>query len=211
MLKGKTKTASILGLGLASAFVIAGATPAMATPAPAPNLVGSGCADYQAAYPHGQASIKKAAKKTTSEAIAANPWLTEFSSAISGGFNSDVDIEETIDNGDFTVFAPINQAFDDLDPATLANLKSNSDTLISTLIYHISPGQIQTGDIVGVHPTIQGSDITVTGSGNNLSINNGEAYIVCGGIKTSTGTIYLIDSVLTPPVSETPPEETVAE
>ena len=41
--------------------------------------------------------------------------------------------------------------------------------------------------------------LTVTGSGNNLMVNN--AKVICGGVKTANATVYLIDTVLMPPAA----------
>jgi uncharacterized surface protein with fasciclin (FAS1) repeats len=37
----------------------------------------------------------------------------------------------------------------------------------------------------------------VTGSGDNIKVNG--ASLICGGIQTANATVYLIDTVLTPP------------
>ena len=50
--------------------------------------------------------------------------------------------------------------------------------------------------MVGTHKTVQGADLTVSGSGDQLTVNG--ANVVCGGIKTTNATVYLIDSVLLP-------------
>ena len=41
--------------------------------------------------------------------------------------------------------------------------------------------------------------LTVSGSGDQLTVNG--ANVVCGGIKTTNATVYLIDSVLLPPAN----------
>ena len=51
--------------------------------------------------------------------------------------------------------------------------------------------------MVGTHTTVQGAQLTVTGDGDHLMVNN--ANVVCGGIQTANATVYLIDSVLLPP------------
>jgi uncharacterized surface protein with fasciclin (FAS1) repeats len=38
----------------------------------------------------------------------------------------------------------------------------------------------------------------VTGSGDNIMVNG--AKVICGGVKTKNATVYLIDSVLMPPM-----------
>lgn len=39
--------------------------------------------------------------------------------------------------------------------------------------------------------------MSVTGHGNNLMVN--DAGVVCGGVSTANATVYLIDTVRTPP------------
>jgi uncharacterized surface protein with fasciclin (FAS1) repeats len=41
--------------------------------------------------------------------------------------------------------------------------------------------------------------LEVTGTGDALMVNG--ASVVCGGIKTANATLYLIDTVLTPPAT----------
>ena len=59
------------------------------------------------------------------------------------------------------------------------------------------PGQIEPDDIAGMHTTVQGADLEVTGSGDNWMVN--DAMVICGGVQTANATVYLIDSVLMPP------------
>ncbi|NED68254.1 fasciclin domain-containing protein, partial [Streptomyces sp. SID10244] len=39
-----------------------------------------------------------------------------------------------------------------------------------------------------------------SGSGNDMKVND-SAGVVCGGVKTANATVYLIDTVLTPPAA----------
>ena len=61
------------------------------------------------------------------------------------------------------------------------------------------PGQASPTQVVGTHKTVQGADVTVTGSGNNLKVNN--ASVVCGGVATANAQVYMIDTVLIPPAN----------
>ena len=60
------------------------------------------------------------------------------------------------------------------------------------------PGQIVPDDIAGTHTTVNGADLEVTGSGDELMVN-GQAAVICGGVQTANATVYLIDTVLMPP------------
>ncbi|WP_369690276.1 fasciclin domain-containing protein, partial [Nocardia arthritidis] len=46
---------------------------------------------------------------------------------------------------------------------------------------------------------VEGSSVTVTGSGDNLKV--ADAGVICGGLQTANATVYLIDTVLTPPAA----------
>jgi uncharacterized surface protein with fasciclin (FAS1) repeats len=95
------------------------------------------------------------------------------------------------------VFAPTDAAFAKLDPATIETLKTDSALLTSILTYHVVDGQASPDQVVGTRKSMEGGDVTVTGKGNDLKVNN--ASVVCGGVKTANATVYLIDTVLMPP------------
>ena len=59
------------------------------------------------------------------------------------------------------------------------------------------PTQIAPSRIAGTHTTVQGETLTVSNGSSGPTI--GAANVICGGIHTSNATLYLIDTVLTPP------------
>jgi uncharacterized surface protein with fasciclin (FAS1) repeats len=128
-----------------------------------------------------------------------NPLLTTLTAAVSGKLNPNVNLVDTLNGSEFTVFAPTDAAFAKIDPATIEKLKTDSNLLSSILTYHVVPGQASPAEVVGRHKTVQGADVSVTGMGNNLKVNN--AGVVCGGVRTANATVYLIDTVLMPPAS----------
>ena len=163
-------------------------------------LVGPGCADYAAAVPSGAGSVDGMAQDKVATAASNNPLLTTLVAAVSGKVNPGVDLVNTLNNGEFTVFAPVDTAFAKIDAATMTTLTTDAPLLTSILTYHVVPGQIAPADIVGTHPTANGATLEVTGSGDNLMVN-GTAAVICGGVKTANATVYLIDSVLIPPAA----------
>jgi uncharacterized surface protein with fasciclin (FAS1) repeats len=161
--------------------------------------VGAGCAAYAAANPSGPGSVAGLAMDPVATAAGNSPVLTTLTSALSGKLNPDVNLVETLNNGEFTVFAPTDDAFGKLDAATIESLKTDSDLLSGILTYHVVSGQADPSKVVGEHTTVQGSTLEVTGSGDALMVN--DAAVVCGGIKTANATLYLIDTVLMPPAT----------
>ncbi len=159
-------------------------------------LVGLGCAEYADANPTGPASVDGMAEDTVVVAASNNPMLSTLAAALSGEVNPDVDLVDTLNNGEFTVFAPVDSAFEKIDDATMETLKTDSELLTQILTYHVVSGQISPADIGGSQTTVEGSDVEVSGSGDNLKAN--DATVICGGIKTANATVYLIDSVMMP-------------
>lgn len=164
---------------------------------PVANLVGPGCAAYAEAVPDGDGSIQGMSQDPVAVAASNNPMLKTLVSAVSGQLNPDVDLVDTLNGDEFTVFAPVDDAFAKIDAGTIDTLKTDSDLLTSILTYHVVPGQIEPADIEGMHTTVQGADLEVTGSGDELMVN--DANVICGGVQTANATVYLVDSVLMPP------------
>jgi uncharacterized surface protein with fasciclin (FAS1) repeats len=179
--------ATVVGL------VVANAAPAMA----APNLIGAGCAGYAAEHPDGPASVTGMSTVPVAVAASNNPELTTLTAAVSGQLNPNVNLVDTLNGGQFTVFAPTDAAFNKLPADTINQLKTNSDLLKSILTYHVVPGQLSPGQVDGSHKTVQGASVNVTGAGNGLKVNN--SGLVCGGVPTSNAQVYMIDTVLMPP------------
>lgn len=165
---------------------------------PAADLIGDGCATYAEAVPDGDGSIVGMSQDPVAVAASNNPLLTTLVAAVSGQLNPDVDLVSTLNGSEFTVFAPVDEAFAQLDAATVESLKlpENAEMLTSILTYHVVPGQIAPDAIVGEQTTVQGGTVTITGSGDNLKVN--DANVICGGVHTANATVYLIDSVLMP-------------
>ena len=162
-------------------------------------LVGPGCAAYAAQNPEGPASVTGMAMDPVAVAASNNPMLKTLTQALSGQLNPNVNLVDTLNGGEFTVFAPTDDAFAKIDPATLETLKTDSDLLTSILTYHVVPGQASPDQVAGDHKTVQGESVTVTGAGDDLKV--GDAGLVCGGVKTANATVYMIDTVLMPPAA----------
>jgi uncharacterized surface protein with fasciclin (FAS1) repeats len=179
----------------ATSMMAPGPTSAMMNPAA--GLIGSGCADYAALHPNGPASVAGMAQAPVATAASNNPMLSTLTAALSGKLNPGVNLVDTLNNGQYTVFAPTNAAFDKLPASTLDELKTNADMLKNILTYHVVQGQESPSKVDGAHKTLQGADLNVTGKGNGLKVN--AAGLVCGGVHTANATVYMIDTVLTPP------------
>lgn len=178
----------------------AAAPPSNATADLAAGLVGSGCAGYAQTVPTGPGSVAGMTQDPVAVAASNNPVLTTLTSALSGKLNPNVNLVETLNsNPGLTVFAPTDDAFAKIDPATIEKLKTDSDLLTKILTYHVVEGQASPTAVVGDHKTLEGGSVKVAGAGPDLKIN--DAGLVCGGVKTANATVYMIDTVLMPPAS----------
>lgn len=205
--------AAVIGLGLAgcstpSTPAATSSPKAMTTTAPSSpavqsaefkDLVGPGCAAYAKTVPTGAGSIVGMSQDPVAVAASSNPLLTTLVKAVSGKLNPKVNLVSTLDGSDFTVFAPVDSAFAKLPASTVAALAkpANAAMLTKILTYHVVPGQILPDSIDGMHKTVEGGSVNVTGSGDSIKVDG--ANVVCGGVHTANATVYLIDSVLTPP------------
>ncbi len=161
-------------------------------------LVGAGCAGYAKAVPTGAGSVGGMAADPVATAASNNPLLKTLVAAVSGKVNPKVNLVNTLNSGEFTVFAPVDTAFKKIDAATMGKLATDSALLTKILTYHVIPGQLDAKAVIGTHKTVEGGSVEVTGSGDNIKIN-GTSAVICGNVKTKNATVYLIDTVLTPP------------
>ena len=188
------KSSSQSSPAMTSGTMSSGAASGAAAPAA---LVGPGCAAYAAQVPSGAGSVGGMAQDAVATAASNNPLLTTLTKAVSGEVNPGVNLVNTLNSGDFTVFAPVDSAFAKVDAATMTTLTTDSALLSKILTYHVVPGQLSPSQVAGTHTTAEGGTLTVTGSGDNLKVN--DATVICGGVQTKNATVYLIDTVLTPP------------
>lgn len=114
--------------------------------------------------------------------------------------------------GPFTVFAPTNEAFAALPAGTVDNLlkPENKKELDKILTYHVVPGRldsealdrdIKKGDGKAKLKTVQGDDLTVSGSGKDLMVTDDKgntAKVTIADVYQSNGVIQVINKVLMP-------------
>ncbi|TNC46120.1 fasciclin domain-containing protein [Mumia zhuanghuii] len=165
-------------------------------------LVGPGCAAYAEQVPSGPGSIDGMAQEPVATAASNNPLLKTLTAAVSGQLNPEVNLVDTLNGSEFTVFAPVDEAFAKLPKKTVTELSqpAGAEALTSVLTYHVVPGQLSPDEVVGTHKTVNGANLEVKGSIDALTVGADDAAVICGGVKTANATVYLIDSVLMPPM-----------
>jgi uncharacterized surface protein with fasciclin (FAS1) repeats len=109
--------------------------------------------------------------------------------------------------GSFTVFAPTDKAFADLKAAlgdtAWSTILADKAKLQKILKYHVLATTVYAKDVApGQVDTLEGSKLTVTASGSDLTIADStpaKAKIGLTDLPTSNGVIHVIDKVLLPP------------
>jgi uncharacterized surface protein with fasciclin (FAS1) repeats len=151
--------------------------------------------------PDGSGSVSGMAEDPVATAASNNPLLKTLTAAVSGKLNPDVNLVDTLNGGEFTVFAPVDDAFAKLPKKTVKTLGTpeGAETLTSVLTYHVVAGQLGPDEVAGNHKTVNGADVTVEGEGDAITVGEDKANVICGGVTTANATVYLIDSVMMPP------------
>jgi len=105
---------------------------------------------------------------------------------------------ETLQSGNFTVFAPTDDAFAKVPAETLAALGENPEQLKEVLLYHVVPGSVKAEKVVTKTEikTALGKKATIVASDTGVTIDN--ANIVKTDIITRNGVIHVIDSIILP-------------
>jgi len=199
--------ASVAGCGLAKEPESAVETTVPPAPDVVKQLVGPGCDAYVRAHPTGRGSAAALAKQSVSAAIASHPELTQFARAIGGKLNPGVDLRGAFNAGRYTIFAPVDAAFGKLPPTALAALGASDSAaaLTDLLRSHVVRGERTPAKLSGKLESLDGGAITVVAKGDRIRVD-GQANVICGGIRTANATLYLIDGILMPPSTDTDKE-----
>ncbi|MCS6959262.1 MAG: fasciclin domain-containing protein [Pseudanabaenaceae cyanobacterium SKYGB_i_bin29] len=98
--------------------------------------------------------------------------------------------------GPFTVFAPINKAFEKLPPGTITTLVQNIPQLSRILTYHVAAGRYTKNDLRGREsiPSLEGTPIDLYITEDEFEVNN--ATVIAADIVADNGVIHVIDTVI---------------
>ncbi|PSC69070.1 beta-Ig-H3 fasciclin [Micractinium conductrix] len=116
--------------------------------------------------------------------------------------------QEALLTGNFTIFAPTNDAFAAL-LATTGGELPDADTIEAVLTYHVVPGPVLSTDLEdGMElTTLNGQTLTVEIDGADVFIvdaNGGEAKVVAADVEAGGSVVHVVDAVLIPILGEAP-------
>src|SRR5580692_7736518 len=155
---------------------------------------GSGCASVPAS---GAGSFTGMATAPVATAASANPLLSTLVAAVKAA-----GLVDTLNSAsNITVFAPDNAAFAKIPAATLKGILANKAELTKILTYHVASGRYTATQLASGAKikTLEGGTVTPAMMAGSYSVNG--ASVVCGNVQTANATVYIINTVLTPPSS----------
>lgn len=185
-----------LALGLAACGTSSTTTEVRAQPSASASMssgeFGPGCAAVPT-DPANPGSFEAMAKVPVATAASGNPVLSTLVTAV-----GQAKLGDTLNGAkDITVFAPTNDAFAKIPKDQLAQVLADKDQLTKILTYHVVAGKLSPDQLAGTHKTLEGENLTVSGSGEDFTVN-GTAKVVCGNVQTENAVVYIVDGVLMP-------------
>lgn len=179
-----------------------------------------GCGDSKKENTTGEAQVAES-EYTAEEATVPETQVPNIVGVAAGNENFSTlvaavqaaELVETLSgDGPFTVFAPVNNAFDKLPEGTVNDLlkPENKEALSSILTYHVVSGNVMASDVVKAIQendgsfeisTVQGGTLTASLQGENVILtdsNGGTSTIVMTDVAASNGVIHAIDTVVMP-------------
>jgi uncharacterized surface protein with fasciclin (FAS1) repeats len=106
--------------------------------------------------------------------------------------------------GPYTVFAPTDEAFNNLPPGALEVLlkPENKEQVRSILTYHVVPGRVTAADVVKLTSakTVGGQEVRISVLKGVVRVN--DAKVTKTNLAASNGLIHVVDRVIVPPMGE---------
>ena len=165
-------------------------------------LIAAGCGDDDSGDTTSTAATTTATQPAADKDIVATAQGTKDLSTLVAAVTA-ADLVKTLQGpGPFTVFAPTNEAFADIQSTVDTLLKpENKDDLTNVLTYHVVPGPYPAADLKDGQEltTVQGDKLKVTIDGDTVKV--GDATVAQADVTTSNGVVHVIDKVLVPPAS----------
>jgi uncharacterized surface protein with fasciclin (FAS1) repeats len=129
------------------------------------------------------------------QTAAAKPELSTFSKMV-----QEAGVTDTLSGpGPYTLFAPTDEAFKTLPPATLAKLQADKALLKSVVNYHVLQSKLVAAEVKnGPQKTLQGANLAVSKSGDFVTVD--DAVVTQADVVATNGVVHVIDRVLMPPL-----------
>jgi uncharacterized surface protein with fasciclin (FAS1) repeats len=152
---------------------------------------GAGCAQVPTS---GAGSFDGMVTEPVASAASANPLLKTLVAAV-----TEAQLVEPLNSAPaLTVFAPADPAFEAIPPKDMEAVMADKAMLGSILKHHVVGEQISPDQLSGEFETLNGDTLTINGNGEQATIGDEKAQVLCGNVPTANATVYVIDTVMMP-------------
>lgn len=112
---------------------------------------------------------------------------------------AEIELTSLIDDQEFTLLAPTDDAFLEATADELADLLADPDALLALLLNHVLPTTLRSDDLTSISTvrTRAGHELDVTSS-NDGTLGIGGARVVTADVTVGDGVIHTIDRLLIP-------------
>lgn len=144
----------------------------------------------------GEGSAEGMTDDPVGTAASNNPALSTLVTAV-----TQANLVDTLNDtsAQYTVFAPVNDAFAKIPQEDLDAVLANNEQLTSILTLHVVPERLSAEELAGMQSvtTVQGQEITLAVENGTLGVND-QASVICPDVMTANATVHLIDTVMMP-------------
>ncbi len=148
----------------------------------------------------GEGSFEGMADDPAATAASNNPELSTLVTAV-----TEADLVDTLNSeGPFTIFAPVNSAFEKIDSATMDTVMADPSGLLTDILtLHVVGGEVLDATALteaGMATNVAESELTIAAEGDTVTVDagGGPATVVCADDPVANGTVHIIDTVLMP-------------
>jgi uncharacterized surface protein with fasciclin (FAS1) repeats len=138
--------------------------------------------------------LAHAADDTVVSVAAKNPELSTFSRLV-----KQAGLDNTLNSGAFTVFAPSDDAFKAVPADKLDALAKDPEQLKAVLTYHVLSGKTVASAVIenSTPATVNGAKLALSRAGDFVTVD--DAMVTKADVPAGDSVVHVIDRVLTPP------------
>ena len=108
------------------------------------------------------------------------------------------ELVDVLEKGEYTVFAPTNEAFAKIPAADLNALLADKEALTKVLLYHVVAGTLKAETVLGKSTLTSANNLELKVSANAQGAFINSSKIIATDILAKNGVIHAIDTVLLP-------------
>ncbi|MDQ3233935.1 MAG: fasciclin domain-containing protein, partial [Pseudobdellovibrionaceae bacterium] len=129
--------------------------------------------------------------------VVADPRFSTLKAAL-----EKADLVSVLEKGEYTVFAPTNEAFAKIPAEALNALLNDKAALTRVLLYHVVPGTLKADKVLASKDLLTANEFGLKVAANKDGAFINSSRIINTDIVANNGVIHAIDTVLLPPATD---------